>query len=120
MRIYEDMVCLVACLFACVLLFSRLVFVRSQLVFLSKFGDQNRLIDEGKLMDALALSDRFLRNGASDRLLQLLIEHGEDTSATPELSQGYSSHRIWSNSWQHCLRMKDKHLAAILALKYVS
>ncbi|XP_027180766.1 uncharacterized protein LOC113779395 [Coffea eugenioides] len=78
-----------------------------------------RLIDEGKLMDALALSDRFLRNGASDRLLQLLIECGEDANLMSEQSQGYSSHRMWSNSWQYCLRMKDKHLAAILALKYL-
>ncbi|KAA8525316.1 hypothetical protein F0562_007171 [Nyssa sinensis] len=30
-----------------------------------------RLIDEGKLMDALALSDRFLRNGVSDQDKQL-------------------------------------------------
>lgn len=76
-----------------------------------------RLIDEGKLMDALALSDRFLRNGASDWLLELLIESTEVTPSTLGRSQGYESQRIWSNSWQYCLRLKDKQLAASLALK---
>lgn len=76
-----------------------------------------RLIDEGQLMDALALSDRFLRNGASDRLLQLLIEHGEENHSPSGQSQGYAGQGIWSNSWQYCLRLKDKHLAARLALK---
>lgn len=70
-------------------------------------------------MDALALSDRFLRNGASDRLLQLLIERGEENHSTSEQPQGYGGHGIWSNSWQYCLRLKDKQLAAGLALKYV-
>ncbi|XP_030947314.1 uncharacterized protein LOC115971497 isoform X2 [Quercus lobata] len=78
-----------------------------------------RLIDEGKLMDALALSDRFLRNGASDRLLQLLIERGEENHSIPGQPQGYGGHNIWSNSWQYCLRLKDKQLAARLALKYM-
>ncbi|GER40378.1 zinc finger protein, partial [Striga asiatica] len=55
------------------------------------------LIDEGKLVDALALSDRFLRNGASDGLLQMLIESGEDdTFAEQPLSS--SSLRILSNN----------------------
>ncbi|KAM7277130.1 hypothetical protein ACFE04_018996 [Oxalis oulophora] len=71
-----------------------------------------KLIEEGKVMDALALADRFLRNGASDRLLQLLIERGEETGLT-------SGHQIWGNSWQYCLRLKDKQLAARLALKYM-
>ncbi|CAI9784832.1 unnamed protein product [Fraxinus pennsylvanica] len=74
-----------------------------------------RLIDEGKLMDALALSDRFLRNGASDQLLQLLIISGEEFSG----QQGYSGFPIWSNSWQYCLRLRDKQIAARLALKYL-
>ncbi|TYH69442.1 hypothetical protein ES332_D05G056100v1 [Gossypium tomentosum] len=96
-------------------------------VFLS-FGLENedpyekaveRLIDEGKLMDALALSDRFLRNGASDRLLQLLIERGEGSHSASGQPQGYGGHGIWSNSWQYCLRLKDKQLAAGLALKYM-
>ncbi|OMO61829.1 hypothetical protein CCACVL1_23218 [Corchorus capsularis] len=96
-------------------------------VFLS-FGLENedpyekaveRLIDEGKLMDALALSDRFLRNGASDRLLQLLIERGEESHSTSGQPQAYGAHGIWSNSWQYCLRLKDKQLAAGLALKYM-
>ncbi|KAA3489962.1 Zinc finger FYVE domain-containing 26 [Gossypium australe] len=96
-------------------------------VFLS-FGLENedpyekaveRLIDEGKLMDALALSDRFLRNGASDRLLQLLIERGEGSHSASGQPQGYGGHGIWSNSWQYCLRLKDKQLAARLALKYM-
>lgn len=77
-----------------------------------------RLIDEEKLMDALALSDRFLRNGASDRLLQLLIERGENQLTTGQY-QSSGGHGIWSNSWQYCLRLKDKQLAARLALKYV-
>ncbi|KAK3212905.1 hypothetical protein Dsin_017611 [Dipteronia sinensis] len=79
----------------------------------------DRLIDEGKLMDALALSDRFLRNGASDRLLRLLIERGEENHTISGQSQGYGGHSIWSNSWQYCLRLKDKQLAARLALKYM-
>ncbi|KAK4364946.1 hypothetical protein RND71_016304 [Anisodus tanguticus] len=76
-----------------------------------------RLIDEGKLMDALAISDRFLQNGASDQLLQLLIERGEENISGQ--SQGYSGNNNWSHSWQFCLRLKDKQLAARLALKYL-
>lgn len=71
-------------------------------------------------MDALALSDRFLRNGASDKLLQLLIERGEENQLISGQSQTYGGHSIWSNSWQYCLRLKDKQLAARLALKYDS
>lgn len=70
-------------------------------------------------MDALALSDRFLRNGPSDRLLQLLIERGEENHTISGHPHGYGGHSIWSNSWQYCLRLKDKQLAARLALKYV-
>ncbi|KAI8568864.1 hypothetical protein RHMOL_Rhmol02G0233700 [Rhododendron molle] len=81
--------------------------------------EKRRLIDEGKLMDALALSDRCLRNGASDRLLQLLIERGEESNSVTGQSQGYAVHNMWSNSWQYCLRLKDKQLAARLALKYL-
>ena len=77
----------------------------------------HRLIDEGKLLDALALSDRFLRNGASDHLLQMLIVRAED-DAIAQQTQSSSALRIWSNSWQYCLRLKDKQLAARLALKY--
>ncbi|CAN4076572.1 unnamed protein product [Withania somnifera] len=76
-----------------------------------------RLIDEGKVMDALAISDRFLQNGASDHLLQLLIERGEENISAQ--SQGYSGNNNWSCSWQYCLRLKDKQLAARLALKYL-
>lgn len=79
----------------------------------------DRLIEQGKLMDALALSDRFLRNGASDQLLQMLIERGEENLSGHGQSQIYGDHNIWSNSWQYCLRLKDKQLAARLALKYV-
>ncbi|KAL5558300.1 hypothetical protein UlMin_034511 [Ulmus minor] len=78
-----------------------------------------RLIDEEKLMDALALSDRFLRNGASDQLLQLLIERGEENQSISGQSQSFGGHRIWNNSWQYCLRLKDKQLAAKLSLKYM-
>ncbi|ESQ46699.1 hypothetical protein EUTSA_v10000005mg [Eutrema salsugineum] len=76
----------------------------------------NRLIDEGKLMDALALSDRFLRNGASDWLLELLIKSTEENPLPLGRTQGYGGQ---SNSWQYCLRLKDKQLAATLALKYM-
>ncbi|CAL5205097.1 unnamed protein product [Lathyrus oleraceus] len=76
-----------------------------------------RLISEGKLMDALALSDRFLRNGASDQLLQLIIERAEEMHSAQR--QGYGGRNIWSNSWQYCLRLKDKQLAARLAIRYV-
>uniref|UniRef100_A0A2P2L9N6 Uncharacterized protein LOC105638290 n=1 Tax=Rhizophora mucronata TaxID=61149 RepID=A0A2P2L9N6_RHIMU len=81
-----------------------------------------RLIGEGKLMDALALSDRFLRDGASDRLLQQLIECGEEShpvSGQAQGPQGYGGHGVWSNSWQYCLRLKNKQLAARLAFKYM-
>lgn len=78
-----------------------------------------RLIDEGKLMDALALSDRFLRNGASDELLQLVIEQTEEIHSNSVQRQGFGGRNIWSNSWQYCLRLKDKQLAARLALRYV-
>ncbi|XP_010249786.1 PREDICTED: uncharacterized protein LOC104592245 [Nelumbo nucifera] len=78
-----------------------------------------RLIGEGKLMDALALSDRCLRDGASDRLLQLLIERGEENHSMAGQPQGFGAHNFWSNSWQYCLRLKDKQLAARLALKYL-
>ncbi|OUZ99912.1 hypothetical protein BVC80_9069g19 [Macleaya cordata] len=102
-------------------------FELDQTVFLS-FDSENeapyekaveRLIDEGKLMDALALSDRCLRDGASDRLLQLLVERGEESHSVSGQSQGYGAHNIWSSSWQYCLRLKDKQLAAKLALKYM-
>ncbi|KAH0741106.1 hypothetical protein KY290_034149 [Solanum tuberosum] len=69
------------------------------------------------MMDALAISDRFLQNGASDQLLQLLIERGEENISGQ--SQGHSGNNNWSHSWQYCLRLKDKQLAARLALKYV-
>lgn len=78
-----------------------------------------RFIAEGKLMDALNLSDRFLPNGASDPLLQLLIERGEQTTWKSEKASGSSGHHIWSNTWQYCIRMKDKNLAARLALKHL-
>ncbi|XP_073225030.1 uncharacterized protein [Cicer arietinum] len=78
-----------------------------------------RLIGEGKLMDALALSDRFLRNGASDQLLQMIIEREEEIHSNSAQRQGYGGRNIWSNSWQYCLRLKDKQLAARLALRYV-
>ncbi|XP_027357115.1 uncharacterized protein LOC113866403 isoform X3 [Abrus precatorius] len=78
-----------------------------------------RLIDEGKLMDALALSDRFIRNGASDQLLQSVIERAEEIHSNSIQRQGFGGRNIWSNSWQYCLRLKDKQLAARLALRYV-
>ncbi|KAI0493860.1 hypothetical protein KFK09_023985 [Dendrobium nobile] len=77
-----------------------------------------RLINDGKLMDALALSDRCLRNGASDQLLQLLIDKDEKNPMTGQL-HGYGAHNFASNTWQYCIRLKDKQLAARLALKYL-
>ncbi|XP_020586811.1 LOW QUALITY PROTEIN: uncharacterized protein LOC110029039 [Phalaenopsis equestris] len=77
-----------------------------------------RLINEGKLMDALALSDRCLRNGASDQLLQLLIDRDEKNPTTRQ-PQGYAPHNFASSTWQYCIRLKDKKLAARLALKYL-
>ncbi|XP_074272051.1 uncharacterized protein LOC141595969 [Silene latifolia] len=70
-----------------------------------------RLIEDGKLMDALALSDRFLRDGASDHLLRLLIEQEENHKNSG------SSFRMQSDSSKYCLRLKDKQLAAWLALR---
>ncbi|KAI3977360.1 hypothetical protein MKX01_000273 [Papaver californicum] len=99
----------------------------NQTIFLS-FDSENevpyekaveRLIDGGKLLDALALSDRCLRDGASDRLLQLLVERGEEIQSVSGQNQGYGALNSWSNSWQYCLRLKDKQLAAKLALKYM-
>lgn len=78
-----------------------------------------RLIHEGKLIDALALSDRCLRHGASDQLLQLLVESGDEKQATTGQSQSCGMHNFLSNSWQYCLRLKDKQLAAKLSLKYL-
>ncbi|XP_048494067.1 uncharacterized protein LOC104887752 isoform X2 [Beta vulgaris subsp. vulgaris] len=74
-----------------------------------------RLIDEGNLTDALALSDRFLRGGASDQLLRLLIECEENRRNSGVLQ--HLGNRMLSNSWQYCLRLKDKQLAAQLALR---
>uniref|UniRef100_A0A0A9BEZ5 Uncharacterized protein n=1 Tax=Arundo donax TaxID=35708 RepID=A0A0A9BEZ5_ARUDO len=78
-----------------------------------------RLINEGKLTDALAVSDRCLRGGASDRLLQLLIEQKEERSLGTVQTRAYGSNTFGSNTWQYCLRLKDKKLAAQLALKYL-
>ncbi|KAG6474190.1 uncharacterized protein LOC122028060 isoform X1 [Zingiber officinale] len=78
-----------------------------------------RLIDEGKLLDALALSDRCLRDGASDYLLQLLIEQEEASNLVLPQPHGYVMPNFGSTSWQYCLRLKDKLLAARLALNYV-
>ncbi|KAK1299430.1 hypothetical protein QJS10_CPB14g01014 [Acorus calamus] len=79
----------------------------------------DKLISEGKLADALALSDRCLNEGASDELLQLLVENGEEKKANFVKHQGYGSQNFVNDSWQYCLRLKDKHLAARLALKYL-
>ncbi|KAK8453041.1 hypothetical protein SEVIR_5G218000v4 [Setaria viridis] len=78
-----------------------------------------RLITEGKLTDALAVSDRCLRNGASDKLLQLLIEQKEDRSQGTGQIRAYGSHNLGSDTWQYCLRLRDKKLAVQLALKYL-
>jgi zinc finger FYVE domain-containing protein 26 len=78
-----------------------------------------RLISEGKLTDALAVSDRCLRNGASDKLLQLLIEQKEERSLGTGQIRAYGSHNLGSDTWQYCLRLRDKKLAAQLALKYL-
>uniref|UniRef100_A0A0D9V2H3 ZFYVE26-like TPR repeats domain-containing protein n=1 Tax=Leersia perrieri TaxID=77586 RepID=A0A0D9V2H3_9ORYZ len=78
-----------------------------------------RLINEGKLTDALALSDRCLRNGASDKLLQLLIEQREEISLGARQFRAYGSRNFGSDTWQYCLRLRDKKLAAQLALKYL-
>ncbi|BBN06274.1 zinc finger FYVE domain-containing protein 26 [Marchantia polymorpha subsp. ruderalis] len=80
------------------------------------------LMEEGKLVDALALADRWLRDGAPDRLLQLLIERGEDGGSHSSLAwqgHGSSHHNLWNSSWQYCIRLRDKNLAATLALKYL-
>ncbi|XP_039118557.1 uncharacterized protein LOC120254523 isoform X2 [Dioscorea cayenensis subsp. rotundata] len=78
-----------------------------------------RLINEGKLMDALALSDRCLRDGASDRLLQLLIEQDDENNPITGHPYGYGTRNFASNSWQYCIRLKDKQLAAKLALTFL-
>uniref|UniRef100_M8C4G1 Uncharacterized protein n=1 Tax=Aegilops tauschii TaxID=37682 RepID=M8C4G1_AEGTA len=78
-----------------------------------------RLINEGKLTDALAVSDRCLRNGASDKLLRLLIDQREERSLGTGQFRPYGSRNLGSNTWQYCLRLRDKKLAAQLALKYL-
>ncbi|KAK1290975.1 Glucan endo-1,3-beta-glucosidase 12 [Acorus calamus] len=77
---------------------------------------RSMLISEGKLADALALSDRCLNEGASDELLQLLVENGEQKKANFVQHQGYGTQNFVNDNWQYCLRLKDKHLAARLAL----
>ncbi|KAG6557384.1 hypothetical protein Mapa_000653 [Marchantia paleacea] len=80
------------------------------------------LMEEGKLVDALALADRWLRDGAPDRLLQQLIERGEDGGSHSSLGwqgHGSSHHNLWNSSWQYCIRLRNKNLAATLALKYL-
>ncbi|KAK1298984.1 hypothetical protein QJS10_CPB14g00978 [Acorus calamus] len=69
--------------------------------------------------NALALSDRCLSEGASDELLQLLVENGEEKKANFVQHQGYGTQNFVNDCWQYCLRLKDKHLAARLALKYL-
>ncbi|KAH6555767.1 hypothetical protein KP509_1Z229800 [Ceratopteris richardii] len=76
----------------------------------------DRLLDEGKVVDALALADRYLRGGAPDHLLQMLIE--KSNSAPIHTGQWQSNHSTWSMTWQYCIRLRDKRLAASLALKH--
>lgn len=71
-------------------------------------------------MDALALSDRCLRHGASDKLLQLLIEYGERDHLDSGRGDGFGTNSFWRESWRLCQRLKNKQLAAKLALKYTS
>lgn len=78
-----------------------------------------RLISEGKLSDALAVSDRCLRNGASDNLLQLLIEQKEEKGPGTGQIHPYGSHSLGNDASQYCLRLRDKKVAAQLALKYL-
>lgn len=70
-------------------------------------------------MDALALADRWLRDGAPDQLLQRLIERvGESGSQSDGQQQGQSSSsHLHSSSWQYCIRLRNKSVAATLALK---
>jgi zinc finger FYVE domain-containing protein 26 len=69
-------------------------------------------------VDALALSDRWLRDGAPDQLLQLLIERGEESgSNSGSRWQGQTGSHSYSSSWQYCIRLRNKTLAATLALK---
>jgi zinc finger FYVE domain-containing protein 26 len=74
-------------------------------------------MEEGKLVDALALADRCLHDGAPDSLLQLLIERGEETGGNQWQGRGGGDH-LYSSSWQYCIRLRNKTLAATLALKY--
>ncbi|XP_024403575.1 uncharacterized protein [Physcomitrium patens] len=79
-----------------------------------------RLMEEGKLVEALSVSDRWLRDGAPDELLQLLIEKGEETgSESGNQWQGNNSSHPYNSSWQYCIRLRNKTLAATLALKYL-
>lgn len=75
-------------------------------------------MEEGKLVEALSVSDRWLRDGAPDQLLQLLIEKGEETgSESGNKWQGNNSSHPYSSNWQYCVRLRNKTLAATLALK---
>ena len=52
---------------------------------------------------ALALADKFTA-GAPDKLLEQVVEHSEDKTEV----------------WRFIRRLRDKHLAATLVLKYLS
>jgi zinc finger FYVE domain-containing protein 26 len=60
----------------------------------------------------LVVADRYLQDGAPDYLLHLLIEQADSTLAADGQFPGYLK-----NSWQYCLRLRDKRLAASLAIK---
>jgi zinc finger FYVE domain-containing protein 26 len=79
-------------------------------------------MEEGKLVDALALADRCLHDGAPDSLLQLLIERGEETGGSQSGGNQWQGrvggHHLYSSNWQYCIRLRNKTLAATLALKY--
>lgn len=103
----------------------QILFARWLLVSSIVLGDLvsltcGRLMEEGKLMEALSISDRWLRDGAPDQLLQLLIEKGEESEAdSGKQWQGNNSSHPHSSSWQYCIRLRNKTLAATLALKWV-
>ncbi|MCO5611281.1 hypothetical protein L7F22_065533 [Adiantum nelumboides] len=72
----------------------------------------NRLLEEGKMVDALALADRYLRGGAPDYLLRLLIENTDGGAAR---TGHWQSNNM---TWQYCIRLRDKKLATSLAVKH--
>ena len=77
----------------------------------------SRFIRAGQLRQALDLADRWLPDGAPDELLQMLIEEAGRESPVAKRGKQEGGKNLAEDSWQHCIRLRDKEVAAELALK---